>query len=83
MFTYCITPPRRARRPRNPQPARRAAYLGLAAGGRDAHEIEDPGQVAALDLTGCDAIARESQPLPAAARQPGTPARRQDQEAAD
>jgi hypothetical protein len=41
MFTCCITPPRRARRPRNPQPARRAAYLGPAAGGRDTHEIED------------------------------------------
>jgi hypothetical protein len=41
------------------------------------------GHAAALALTGSDAIARASQPLPAAARQPGTPTRRQDQKAAD
>jgi hypothetical protein len=56
-----------------------AANLRLCRSPRPAVE----GQAAALDLTGCDAIARASQPLPAAARQPGTPARRQGQEAAD
>jgi hypothetical protein len=42
MSTCCITPPRLAWRLRNPQPVRRAAYLGPAARGKDTHEIEDP-----------------------------------------
>jgi hypothetical protein len=56
-----------------------AADLRLGRSPRPAVE----GQAMASDLTGSDAIACESRPLPAAARQPGTPPRRQDQEAAD
>jgi hypothetical protein len=71
-----------------PNTATTAMTLGGTAGAADLWLGRSPrpaveGQAAAPDLTGCDAIARASQPLPAAARQPGTPARRQDQEAAD